>query len=168
MCPYEGLTYVCNNYIEQLLTLAFSSSVRFDLLSMHRIALSSRAHTNAFDLWLNICYTTPACQVASRRQQYTTLQAERQDPTDVAVLGGGISGLASAYYLSHQFPNARIVLFEGSSRLGGWVKSEKVDVGNGNVMFEQGPRNLRPSIPNGLVTLDLVGASFLVYRFKRP
>lgn len=135
---------------------------------MHRVALSNAAHTNALDWWLKICYTTPACQVVSHRQPYTTLQAKRQDPTDVAVLGGGITGLASAYYLSNEFPNARIVLFEGSSRLGGWVKSERVDVGNGNVIFEQGPRNLRPSIPNGLVTLDLVGASFSVNRFKRP
>lgn len=135
---------------------------------MHRVALSNAAHTNALDWWLKICYTTPACQVVSHRQPYTTLQAKRQDPTDVAVLGGGITGLASAYYLSNEFPNARIVLFEGSSRLGGWVKSERVDVGNGNVIFEQGPRNLRPSIPNGLVTLELVGASFSVNRFKRP
>lgn len=132
------------------------------------MALHSRAHTNALDLWLKICYTTSACQDASRRQQYTTLQAKRQDPTDVAVLGGGITGLVSAYYLSKEFPNARVVLFEGSSRLGGWVKSEKVDVGNGSVIFEQGPRNLRPSIPNGLITLDLVGASSLVHHFKGP
>lgn len=130
------------------------------------MALHNRAHANALDLWLKICYTTPACQVASRRQQYSTLQAKRHDPTDVAVLGGGITGLVSAYYLSKEFSNAKIVLFEGSSRLGGWVKSEKVDVGNGSVIFEQGPRNLRPSIPNGLITLDLVGASSLVYHFK--
>lgn len=126
---------------------------------MHRIALSNRGHRNALDLWLKIIYTTPQCQVARRRQDYTTLQAKPQDPTNVAVLGGGITGLACAYYVSKEFPNARIVLFEGSSRLGGWVRSEKVDLGNGNVLFEQGPRNLRPSIPNGLVTLELVGTS---------
>lgn len=135
---------------------------------MLRMALHNRAHTNALDLWLKICYTTQACQVTSRRQQYATLRAKRQDPTDVAVLGGGITGLVSAYYLSKEFPNAKIVLFEGSSRLGGWVRSEKVDVGNGSVIFEQGPRNLRPSIPNGLITLDLVGASSLVYHLKEP
>lgn len=135
---------------------------------MHRMVIHNRARTNALDLLLKICYTTPACQVASCRHQYSTLQAKRQDPTDVAVLGGGITGVVSAYYLSKEFPNARIVLFEGSSRLGGWVKSEKVDVGNGSVIFEQGPRNLRPSIPNGLITLDLVGAYNLVHQFRRP
>lgn len=75
---------------------------------------------------------------------------------DVAILGGGITGLASAFYLSKQLPEARITILEGSSRLGGWLHSQRVDVGNGNVVFEQGPRTLRPNVPNGLVTLNLV------------
>ncbi|KAI4093335.1 MAG: hypothetical protein LQ344_002923 [Seirophora lacunosa] len=75
---------------------------------------------------------------------------------DVAVLGGGITGLASAYYLAERLPHAQITLFEGSSRLGGWLRSKQVDVGSGKVVFEQGPRNLRPTRPNGWVTLDLV------------
>ncbi|KAL9014384.1 MAG: hypothetical protein Q9173_000961 [Seirophora scorigena] len=75
---------------------------------------------------------------------------------DVAVLGGGITGLASAYYLAERLPHAQITLFEGSPRLGGWLRSKQVDVGSGRVVFEQGPRNLRPTRPNGWVTLDLV------------
>jgi len=78
------------------------------------------------------------------------------DVQKVAILGGGITGLVSAYYLSKCLPNVQIALFEGSSRLGGWLHSSKVDVGTGQVIFEQGPRNLRPSFPNGLFTLDLV------------
>ncbi|KAL8799748.1 MAG: hypothetical protein Q9182_005654 [Xanthomendoza sp. 2 TL-2023] len=79
-----------------------------------------------------------------------------QGLTDVAVLGGGITGLASAYYLAQRLPNAQITLFEGSSRLGGWLHSKQIDVGNGSIVFEQGPRTLRPSRPNGWVTLDLI------------
>ena len=75
---------------------------------------------------------------------------------NVAILGGGITGLASAFYLSKLLPEVRITLLEGSSRLGGWLHSKQVDVGNGNVVFEQGPRTLRPNVPNGLVTLKLV------------
>ncbi|KAL8860401.1 MAG: hypothetical protein Q9178_003060 [Gyalolechia marmorata] len=75
---------------------------------------------------------------------------------NVAVLGGGITGLASAYYLAQQLPNAQVTLIEGSSRLGGWLHSKQIDVGNGKVVFEQGPRTLRPSRPNGWVTLDLI------------
>lgn len=79
-----------------------------------------------------------------------------REGTDIAVLGGGITGLASAYFLSKSLPNARITLFEASSRLGGWLHSKQVDVTNGSIVFEQGPRNLRPTAPNGLITLDLV------------
>ncbi|KAL8999235.1 MAG: hypothetical protein Q9169_001900 [Polycauliona sp. 2 TL-2023] len=75
---------------------------------------------------------------------------------NVAVLGGGITGLASAYYLTQQLPKAHITLFEGSSRLGGWLHSKQIDVGTGKIVFEQGPRTLRPSRPNGWVTLDLI------------
>ena len=75
---------------------------------------------------------------------------------NVAILGGGITGLTTAFYLSKFLPETRITLFEGSSRLGGWLHSKQVDVGNGKVVFEQGPRTLRPNVPNGLVTLKLV------------
>ena len=81
----------------------------------------------------------------------------KHESSNIAVLGGGITGLASAYFLSRDLPNANITLFEASSRLGGWLHSRSVDVGSGNVIFERGPRNLRPSTPNGLVTLGLVG-----------
>ena len=84
------------------------------------------------------------------------IDGSNQEVLNVAVLGGGITGLASAYYLTQQLPNAQVTLFEGSSRLGGWLHSKQIDVGNGKVVFEQGPRTLRPSRPNGWVTLDLV------------
>ena len=78
----------------------------------------------------------------------------------VAILGGGITGLVSAYYLSRLRSDLQITLFESSDRLGGWLHSTSVDVGTGKVVFEQGPRNLRPSQPNGTLTLDLVGCLF--------
>ncbi|KAL8762379.1 MAG: hypothetical protein Q9184_001593 [Pyrenodesmia sp. 2 TL-2023] len=93
------------------------------------------------------------------RRTYSTTTLNNvlnSDVTDVAVLGGGITGLASAYYAAQRLPDSKITLFEGSSRLGGWLRSQLVDVGNGKVVFEQGPRNLRPTRPNGWVTLDLV------------
>jgi protoporphyrinogen/coproporphyrinogen III oxidase len=42
----------------------------------------------------------------------------------VAILGGGISGLAAAYEVTRRRPNAKITLFEGSERLGGAIFSE--------------------------------------------
>ncbi len=82
-----------------------------------------------------------------------------KDVENVAVIGGGITGLATAYFLSKASPRIRITLLEGGKRLGGWLHSEVVETSHGKVIFEKGPRTLRPNIPNGVLTLDLVGST---------
>lgn len=59
----------------------------------------------------------------------------------IAVLGAGISGLATAYYLKKSFPNSEIKIFESEKVAGGKIstKTEK------EFLFEQGPRGVRPS-----------------------
>lgn len=81
---------------------------------------------------------------------------------NIAVLGGGVTGLTAAHYLTREFPNAHVTIYEGSGRLGGWVKSTKVDVGSGHAVLEQGPRTLRPHTVAGGVTQELVRLSTLV------
>ncbi|KAJ1678924.1 oxygen-dependent protoporphyrinogen oxidase [Spiromyces aspiralis] len=69
----------------------------------------------------------------------------------IAILGGGISGLSAAWYFSRQLPRlpgplagARIVLIEREKRLGGWVQSDRADLGGGAMaLLERGPRTLR-------------------------
>ena len=129
---------------------------------MPQLLLKRFSLATSLDTLLKQCYSRPACRPRhppkSRRQQ-STHPIPQPDIPDVAVLGGGITGLSTAYYLSKSLPTStRIVLFEADSRLGGWLNSTSVDVGNGKVVFEAGPRTLRPSVPNGLVTLDLVCA----------
>jgi protoporphyrinogen/coproporphyrinogen III oxidase len=75
---------------------------------------------------------------------------------NIAILGGGITGLSAAHYLTRELPTAKITIYEGSERLGGWLQSKSVDVGNGKVVFESGPRTLRPSTAAGLVTVEMV------------
>ena len=75
---------------------------------------------------------------------------------DVAILGGGITGLASAYYIGKRFPHAAITIYEGSERFGGWLRSSKIDVHGGKVVFEQGPRTLLPSGIGGNIVINLV------------
>lgn len=58
----------------------------------------------------------------------------------VAVLGGGIGGLAAAHYLKTFGSASRVVVFEASSRLGGWINSPQHEDGT---VFELGPRTLR-------------------------
>jgi oxygen-dependent protoporphyrinogen oxidase len=72
----------------------------------------------------------------------------------VAVLGGGISGLSAAFMTAKKFPDAQVTLYESSSRLGGWVRSEHLDSSDGPIIFEQGPRTLRPATRSGYKTLS--------------
>uniref|UniRef100_A0A8C6WVA9 Protoporphyrinogen oxidase n=1 Tax=Neogobius melanostomus TaxID=47308 RepID=A0A8C6WVA9_9GOBI len=58
----------------------------------------------------------------------------------VAVLGGGIGGLAAAHYLRKRAPGAKVLLLEGSERLGGWLWSNRRPDG---AVFELGPRGVR-------------------------
>ncbi|CAH1781708.1 unnamed protein product [Owenia fusiformis] len=71
-----------------------------------------------------------------------------------AILGGGIAGLSTAYYLTRTAQQAfkRIILIEGSNHLGGWIKSVRQDNG---AVFEHGPRSLRGSGQAGINALEL-------------
>lgn len=87
---------------------------------------------------------------------------------DVAILGGGITGLATAHYLSEEYPDAKITLYESKPHLGGWMNTKAVDVGNGEVMFESGPRSLRPQAPNGTLALRLVRTCAVGFYTAKP
>jgi len=76
-------------------------------------------------------------------------------PHNVAVLGGGITGLACAYYLTRDFPRAQVTIYEASDRIGGWLLSNRVPVKDGTVLFEAGPRTLRP-LSNGVLAAQLM------------
>lgn len=92
---------------------------------------------------------------------YTPSTTANPRAQNIAVLGGGISGLATAFNLSKDLPQAKITIFEANDQPGGWVDSERVEVNDGKVIFEWGPRSLRPDIMgNGLATLRLVRVMF--------
>jgi protoporphyrinogen oxidase len=76
----------------------------------------------------------------------------------VAVLGGGITGLAAAYELARTIPHASITVYEKSERLGGWLNSEVVPVKGGRIIFEWGARSFRTPRDDGLATTMLVSA----------
>ena len=99
-------------------------------------------------------------RTASRQRYANTLLRDYSssgpvNAHDVAVLGGGITGLATAYYLTRELPKAKITIYEASDRLGGWLSSKRVPVKDGTVLFEAGPRTLRPS-SNGVLSARLV------------
>src|SRR3954463_412895 len=47
--------------------------------------------------------------------------------TRIAVIGGGISGLAATHHLYELAPKASVILFEASGRLGGVLQTERRD-----------------------------------------
>jgi hypothetical protein len=78
---------------------------------------------------------------------------------EIAILGGGLTGLATAFHLNRELPKAKITIYEQNKRLGGWVSSEVIDIGDGEVLFEWGPRTIRSSGGLGPMSMiELVGA----------
>lgn len=79
---------------------------------------------------------------------YATASKPRP-PKDIAVLGGGLTGLTTAYYLTCFHPSARITIYEAQDRLGGWVDTERVEVKTqegktATISFERGARAVSP------------------------
>lgn len=79
-------------------------------------------------------------------------------PAHVAILGGGLSGLSAAFHLSRRFPSTLITLIEKHTKLGGWAKSDRIQLKDEHgrpcsVLLESGPRTLRP---NANSVLELV------------
>ena len=75
------------------------------------------------------------------------------NPRRIAVIGGGISGLAAAHRLGELEPTCEIVLFERLSRLGGalWTKHEQ------GFQVEQGVDNFITTLPWGLALCRRLG-----------
>ncbi len=67
----------------------------------------------------------------------------------IAVLGGGISGLTTAWYIQKAYPEAVITLFEKTDRLGGVMET----VTDRGVHFETGPRTFAVSRSSALLAL---------------
>ncbi len=81
-------------------------------------------------------------------------------PRHVAILGGGISGLTTAFYLSKYLPKtSRITLIEKTHRTGGWIRSFPIP--NSRIALEAGPRTFKATgLP--LSVLQLVGMRVLI------
>lgn len=72
---------------------------------------------------------------------------------DVAIVGGGISGLSAAYFLQRCHPHLSTILIESRPRLGGWIQTITLPSGQ---TYEAGPRCLRLRGEAALATADLI------------
>nr|VFK64527.1 MAG: oxygen-dependent protoporphyrinogen oxidase [Candidatus Kentron sp. TUN] len=78
--------------------------------------------------------------------------SDNQQTLHVAIVGGGISGLATAFFISRLAPGSRVGIFEKEDRFGGTMQSEHRD----GFLFEAGPNGF---LSNRVETLDLVRES---------
>jgi len=70
----------------------------------------------------------------------------------IAIIGAGISGLATAWHLHQRFGNhIELHIFDRASRPGGWIQT----ISQQNFLFELGPRSCRPQ-GHGAATLRLI------------
>src|SRR6478609_2485613 len=75
--------------------------------------------------------------------------------TRVAVVGGGISGLAAAWQLVHDLPGAEVVVLDSSDRPGGKLRSAVV----GGVRIDVGAESMLVRRPEGLDLATEIGLS---------
>ncbi|HID23325.1 MAG TPA: protoporphyrinogen oxidase, partial [Planctomycetaceae bacterium] len=74
------------------------------------------------------------------------VDTRKDEPPRVAVIGGGISGLAAAYRLRELQPSWRVELFESQGRLGGVIRTVHQD----GYCIELGPDSFVTQVPWGL------------------
>ena len=67
-------------------------------------------------------------------------------PRRVAVVGGGIAGLAAAYRLTRLSPEIAVTLVEAEPRLGGKIVTERID----GFVIEGGPDSFLAAKPRGV------------------
>jgi oxygen-dependent protoporphyrinogen oxidase len=68
----------------------------------------------------------------------------------IAVIGGGISGLAAAHRLLSLAPNTHVTLFESSRRLGGIIRTEEAD----GFLMELGPDSFITNKPAAITLCE--------------
>ncbi|KAF5023155.1 hypothetical protein F66182_4788 [Fusarium sp. NRRL 66182] len=129
--------------------------------------LSTTARTSTFHglrsfttLTLTRRRAIAACKCTQSFNDRRSYITEAKD-AKIAVLGGGLTGLTTAYYLAKKLPTtAKITLYESTDRLGGWIKTDRVPVDvdgkRGIVSFERGARSLSSLAGNTFRFDDLV------------
>lgn len=75
------------------------------------------------------------------------------DGLRIAVIGGGITGLAAAHHLAMANADLQVTLFESSRRLGGIIRTEEAD----EFLMELGPDSFITNKPGGIQLCEELG-----------
>lgn len=73
------------------------------------------------------------------------------------VIGGGIAGLAAAYYANKNIPDVQVTLLESDSRWGGKITTDRVPFDNGHFIIEGGPDTFLATKPWGVALCKELG-----------
>ncbi|KAH9908896.1 hypothetical protein F4778DRAFT_767974 [Xylariomycetidae sp. FL2044] len=111
-----------------------------------------------------------------RRRSYATAKVPTGKPREIAVLGGGITGLTTAHYLARYATDAHITLYEASDTLGGWVDVKREHVGGDrehkDILLQRGPRILRSNRSStkydDLVFYDVLASLGIEDKIREP
>jgi protoporphyrinogen/coproporphyrinogen III oxidase len=76
---------------------------------------------------------------------------------ELIIVGGGISGLAAAYYASKNIPHARVTLLEAGGQWGGKIVTDRVTVAEGQFIIEGGPDTFLATKPWGVALCKELG-----------
>ncbi len=95
---------------------------------------------------------SPIVNLSLAIQGFDDVQRAKKPKTHVVILGAGISGLATAWFLKQRLsPQIDLTIIEKSARAGGWIQT----IDEQGFLFEQGPRSCRTA-GNGQDTLALI------------
>jgi oxygen-dependent protoporphyrinogen oxidase len=75
----------------------------------------------------------------------------------IVIVGGGIAGLAAAYYASKRSPDSRITVLESDSRWGGKITTDRVELEDGSFVIEGGPDTFLATKPFATRLCDELG-----------
>ncbi len=79
---------------------------------------------------------------------------------EVAIIGGGISGLSALHYIKQKKPNLNIRLYESASKPGGTIGTDYID----GYSFDHGPNGFLDREPLTLELCDQLGLTDLLER----
>ncbi|KAG9255012.1 uncharacterized protein F5Z01DRAFT_653605 [Emericellopsis atlantica] len=121
-----------------------------------RLPTLARSHARSYSSKPGVCtfYHHVDFFNANYREAGGPKASNLPEAPHIAVVGGGLTGLTTAYFLAKRLEKpAQITVYEASSRWGGWLRSERtpVDVGGvkTQVLFERGPRSMSTAQTGG-------------------